>query len=185
MEVLQPQLIHNPSPVIVKAAEAKRHIKRLKLADGRTIDVHRYACVGKGELISMPTTAELYVHPNTTKLPVLPCFTKSTELQIVPRKWLQIHVTEITSEEHYEAYEALSQYHYRSQDGFGRRAILLLTCKSLDFPTVLGFVEITTPLMNVKNRSDLFDAPFSSENPQVNWERWDVQSKRRYINTIA
>ena len=96
-------------------------------------------------------------------VPVIPHYTSTVGFDVVPGKKIFLEIHEITSDCQFEAYEALSQYHYLNQNSFGKRAILLLTCRDLDFPQVLGFIEITTAFLNLKNRSDLFDAPFEAE----------------------
>ena len=53
------------------------------------------------------------------------------------------------------------------------------------FPRELGFMEITTPFLHLKNRTILFDSPFCDPNRGISWARWDVETRNRLTNVVA
>lgn len=170
----------------VASISSKGLIKRLKLSDGRRLEVHRFACVGEGDTVIARGDGALSVKTEDGDVTILPHYKSVVEFDAAQGRKLLLETQEITLQAHFEAYESLSQYHYRNQNSFGRRAILLLVCRDLDFPRALGFVEITTAFINLKNRSILFDAPFESEPGRcVKWSRWDKETRLECINTIA
>jgi len=173
-------------PLTVKSVSSKGPIKRLKLTDGSQVQVHRFACVGEKDTVIISGEDCLSVKTEDGDVKILPRYQSNVSFDVAPGKRIFLETHEISTQAQYDAYDALSQYHYRNQNSFGRRAILLLTSRDLDFPQALGFIEITTAFVNLRNRSELFNAHFEAEPGRpVEWSNWDKATRDKYINIIA
>ena len=170
----------------VTNVSSKSLTKRLRLSNGTTLSVHRFACVGQGDEILVTAKGIVCVKTYNGYISITPPYSEVVAFEPVEGRHLILECREIVSLPDYDAYEALSQFHYRNQNSFGRRAILVLKCRNPDFPSALGFVEITTAFLSSKNRSALFDAPFESDvGRHVKWERWNKRTRREYTNSVA
>lgn len=170
--------------VSVSGVSSNRYQKFLHLEDGSKLVLHRFACAGTGDHIRR-TGEAVWVNTLQGEVQVSPAFDTTIHKDLVPGCPISLRVRELTAPEDLEAHEALAQFHYRNVQGFGRRSILLLTCQDPLFPRELGFVEITTPFLNLKNRSVLFDAPFCEPGSSVSWTSWDLATRNRLINVVA
>jgi ABC-type transport system involved in cytochrome c biogenesis ATPase subunit len=159
--------------------------KRLKLEDGRRLVLQRFACAGVGDLVRVDAGGRVSVWTTDGELPVSPAFSRNVDMDVAPGLRLPTAVHEISTQEHMAAYAALSQFHYRSDQSFGRRSILLLTSLDQRFPRALGFIEVTTSFLHLTNRSSLFDAPFAEPGRAVHWDRWDLQTRNNLTNVVA
>ena len=176
----------SPQTYSVTGVSSKGVTKRLRLSNGSTINTHRFACVGEGDEILITSGGRVSVKTQNGYIGITPPYSEKIEFEPAEGIRLILECREIASQPDYDAYQALSQFHYRNQNSFGRRAILILTCRNPDFPSTLGFVEITTAFLSSKNRSDLFNAPFESDvGRHVKWDTWDEQTRRMYVNTVA
>ena len=171
--------------VFVKSVSSRDVVKSLNLQDGRTLHVHRFACVGVGDAIKAQSPEAAYVKTIDGEIQVTPSFREITQLEIGTDLRLPLGIHEITDIGELSSYEALSQFHYRSEQSFGRRSILLMTSLDSRFPKELGFIEITTPFLHLKNRTTLFDSPFHDPNRRVSWKKWDVETRNRLTNIVA
>ena len=171
---------------LVASVSSKGLTKRLRLSNGDSLGVHRFACVGEGDKIFGTSGGGISVKTNDGDITVLPHYSSAIEFEPAEGKHLILECQEIACQPDYDAYQALSQFHYRNQNSFGRRVILILTCRDQDFPRALGFIEITTAFLSSKNRSALFDAPFESDvGRHARWQKWDKKTRLEYINTVA
>lgn len=159
--------------------------KRLRLASGSTVPVHPLACVGKGDLVQRDAGGAVSVSVGDVSLPVTPEFRLEIRHQVTPSLVLPLTARELTTRSDFDAYHALSQFHYRTDRSFGRRAILLLQCHESSFPASVGFIEVTSPFMNLRNRNLLLDSHFVEPGEGVSWVRWDLDTRNRYVNAIA
>jgi len=188
-EFLLPAIDYIPSTdglLTVKNVSSKGPIKRLTLSNGSRLQVHRFACIGENDTVIVGGENDLSVRTEDGDVTILPRYQTNTSFEVAPGKRIFLETHEISSQAEYDAYDALSQYHYRSQNSFGKRVILLLTCRDLDFPKALGFIEITTAFINLKNRSELFDSPFEAEPGRpVKWSKWDKDTRVKYIHIIG
>ena len=73
---------------------------------------------------------------------------------------LELVFKEITEAEEFEAYGALTRFHYRGHQLFGRTARLVVRSFHPIYPKVIGYIELTTPFYMNKARATLLDAPF-------------------------
>ena len=171
--------------VPVKSVSSDGLEKRLTLEDGRRVLVHRFACVGTGDHVKQAADGSVWVRTETDRIPVAPPFQFTDSMSVAPGVRVQVGTRELTAQHEFDAYRALSQFHYRNDEGFGRRAILLMTTSDPRFPTELGFIEVTSAFLHLKNRSELLDAPFSEPRMKVQWSTWDMKTRRRLTNIIA
>lgn len=170
----------------VKSVSSKGPIKWLKLSDGSRFEVHRFACVGENDSVIIKGDDDLSVRTEDGDVTIRPIYQSNTSFEVAPSKRIFLETHEISTQAQYDAYDALSEFHYRNQNSFGRRAILLLTCRDISFPQTLGFIEITTAFINLKNRSELLDAPFEAEPGRpVKWVKWDKDTREKYIHIIG
>jgi ABC-type transport system involved in cytochrome c biogenesis ATPase subunit/GNAT superfamily N-acetyltransferase len=184
---VQAQLVLPSAPRVVRVTDVNSTgpLKKLSLANKTCLAVHRFAAVGKRDEVSVSGDGRVWASTDDGEVLVVPPFTLEAKIEVVQRKTLSVLIHEITDQSHLDAYEALAQYHYRSSAAFGRRSILLMSSRTLRFPRCLGFIEITTPFMHAKNRSRLFNAPFSEPGRTIAWDAWDQSVKARFINCVA
>ncbi len=159
--------------------------KRLRLATDGVVDVHAFAVVGEGDLVRKDAGGSVSVKAGDVTLPVVPEFRLDIRHPVSPMTTLPLTAHELVSEADFEAYRALSQFHYRTERSFGRRAVLLLESRDPSFPKSVAFVEVTSPFLHLRNRNLLLDAPFTEPGEGVSWDRWDLPTRNRYVNAIA
>jgi ABC-type transport system involved in cytochrome c biogenesis ATPase subunit/GNAT superfamily N-acetyltransferase len=169
----------------VADALLRAHTKRLRLEDGSQLFVHAFACVGKGDVVRADLSGEVWVRAGKVSVPVLPCYREEFRHAVAAGMTLTLVATELSSDEDFAAYHALSQFHYRTEKSFGRRSVLLLQTTDGRFPKNIGFVEITTPFLHLRNRNVVFDAPFAEPGQGVSWTAWDLPTRSKYVNAIA
>src|SRR5688572_10514258 len=100
--------------------------KRLRLVGGGTITLHPFACVGKGDVVRQTASGEVWVRTGDQSVPAVPAFREEYRLDVAVGESLTLVARELTTTEDMDLYDALSQFHYRNEKGFGRRSILLL-----------------------------------------------------------
>lgn len=166
----------------VASINRKGHYKRLRLEPGpRYLDVALSACVTKGDRI-FQSNADVQVACEHGTVTILPSYTAIEKMRLGDLE-IDLVVKEITQQEEYSAYQSLSDFHYRGHSLFGRTSRLILRSFYPLFPTVLGYIEVTSPLYMNKARSTIVDAPFRQNG--IGWSQWDKNTKRKYINIFA
>lgn len=138
----------------------------------------RSACVSKGDEVALGADGAHVVCENGS-IRILPTYT-AVEKVSVGSLSLELVVKEITEADEFEAYEALTRFHYRGHSLFGRTARLVVRNFHPIYPKVIGYIELTTPFYMNKARGTLLDAPFKANG--VAWDRWDTEVQRRYIH---
>ena len=169
----------------VKKVGARGELKTLQLEDGRIVRTHRFACAGEGDSIIVRPDGEIKVLVEEHEISIDPPYSTQTDAPISRHTSIRATISEITDIVKLDAYSALSQYHYKSNEGFGRKAVLVLSSESEDWPSILGFVEIATPFMHLKCRNEAFDAPFSDPASGVSWQAWDQSTRAENLHRIA
>jgi ABC-type ATPase with predicted acetyltransferase domain len=111
-----------------------------------------------------------------------------------------VKLTEIVSEEDYQNYQFLEQFHYRSSgllnvdddgestpsaDLGGRRAVLLCYLRIGMNWQAVGYIELQMPLMMVKPRHVLFATPFHHPKRPIAWQAWNTDALKKYVNTTV
>ncbi len=147
--------------------------------------MHRFACAGVGDSVRPEGDGRIAVKTRDGSIPTTPAFVKSTIVNLAAGVQLSFSIAEITTQEQLTAYELLSAFHYRSHEGYGRRAILVMSTTDERFPAFLGFVELATPFLHMKNRSAVLNAPFSDPNQGLSWSKWDLPTRNALTNTVV
>ena len=194
----------------VLTANPKGHHKTVTVRprDGATVSItlHRFALVGKGDQIRLAASGSNKVSVLANEItepdiPVTPCFT-STDYIHLGRENIDVHIREITSAADLRALEFLEQFHYKTNSTLGdttsslksrpttpsvggRRAILYAAIKLREHWIPAGYIDLQMPLMMCKPRHQLFDHPFRHSERSINWERWDSDAMKNYLNAIV
>lgn len=163
---------------MVEKVAWRKHLKEIFLEDGLRIKLPRSACVSDGDSIVLDEDGA-QVSCENGAIRILPTYA-AVEKVSVGSLDLELVVKEITESEEFEAYEALTQFHYRGRSLFGRTARLVVRSFHPIYPRVIGYIELTTPFYMNKARGTLLDAPFEANG--VSWDRWDTEVQRRYIH---
>lgn len=160
----------------------KGHIKRLTLQpDGQQLVVPLSACVSQGDRVRVGHGSAWVLCQNGAAQ-LLPPYVARETLHLGGSR-LQILIKEITDPEEYEAYKALTNFHYRGHVLFGRTARLIARTFHPTYPKVIGYIELAMPFYMNKARAALFNAPFHTKH--IAWEAWDIPTTRRYIHLIV
>ncbi|MDK3157331.1 GNAT family N-acetyltransferase [Kamptonema cortianum] len=167
---------------IVDSINWKGHYKRLRLEPGtRYLDVPLSACVTEGDQI-FRSKAAVEVICKHGSVNILPSYTAIEKLYLGDLE-IDVAIKEITQSEEYNAYQSLSDFHYRGNSLFGRTSRLIIRSFYPLFPKVLGYIELTSPLYMNKARATIVDAPFRHNG--IGWSQWDKEAKRKYINVFV
>lgn len=159
--------------------------KRLRVSGTSAVTVHAFACVGKGDMVRCDASGDVWVRAGDASLHVTPGFRLELRQDIAPGLTLTVLGGELVHPDEFAAYHALSQFHYRTEKSFGRRAVLLLQTSDPGFPKYVGFIEVTTPFLQMRNRSRIFDAPFAEPGESMSWTKWDLETRNRFTNVVA
>lgn len=194
----------------VLTANPKRSFKNLTVRGGDeasvTLRVHRFAIVGKGDLIRFGETGGNKVFvvskgDNEPDIPLKPLYSTDDTLSIGKNKFA-LRIKEVNSETDIRAIEFLEQFHYKTNNALtekspdekqksaiasagGRRAVLYAAIKMGEHWLPAGYIDLHMPLMMCKPRHELFKYPFMHPERAIAWKRWDQDSMRKYLNTIV
>ncbi|WP_404786908.1 GNAT family N-acetyltransferase [Altericista sp. CCNU0014] len=167
---------------IVQMIAPRKHLKEVRFADDdTTLLVPRSACITKGDQVELTESAAWVICKNG-KAQIFPVYEVLELLQLGGLE-LQFVVKEITEPEELSAYQALTEFHYRSRTLFGRTATLVIRNFHPIYPKIIGYIEISTSFYMNTARKSILDAPFQAEN--ISWEAWDKETSRHYIHVIA
>ncbi len=183
-EKRKPMAPRRKSTLTVKRLAVDGHQRRLGLSNDENVWVHRFACVGKNDRIKFEGSGDkraIVVLCTNGEVRLNPAFSYTTSLKGLK---IRLQVKEVENQEELDAFERLSSYHYRNNISFGRRAILIARIPSTHGYKIVGYIEITNSFAGHFSRNKLLDAPFSDGNG-ISWESWNVEAKKKYLNTIA
>lgn len=167
---------------IVQTIVPRKHLKEVRFADDETtLLLPRSACIGKGNQVELSENAAWVICKNG-KAQIFPVY-ESLELLQVGGLELQFVIKEITEPEELSAYQALTEFHYRSRTLFGRTATLVVRNFHPIYPKIIGYIEIATSFYMNTARKAILDAPFQAEN--ISWKMWDKETGRQYIHVIV
>jgi ABC-type transport system involved in cytochrome c biogenesis ATPase subunit/GNAT superfamily N-acetyltransferase len=184
MHAMDPAFPSDIAWLTVLRQRPREHRKELVTARGG-IEVNRFAAAGVGDEVRADALGRVWVRTRDGSVPVLPVYREAGRLPLSPGLILPYTMQEVDSAELLSVYRELTQYHYRSDEAFGRRAVLVLTTPDPSFPEALGFVELTTPFLHLRNRSQLFAAPFSEPALGIAWKNWDLSTRNRLTNAVV
>lgn len=166
----------------VQTISPRKHLKEVRFADDETaLLLPRSACIAKGDQVEL-TESTAWVVCRNGKAQIFPVY-EALELLQVGGLELQFVVKEITEPEELSAYQALTEFHYRSRTLFGRTATLVVRNFHPIYPKIIGYIEISTSFYMNTARKAILDAPFQAEN--ISWEAWDKETGRQYIHVIV
>lgn len=160
---------------------------KITLESGETRTLHRFALVGlKDRVRPGPASTLLASVPNVSddSIVVSPAWQRAQTVGVCGRK-LNIITKEIETPEELAGYEALTQHHYRTGISVGRRAIIIAKIATQDLPSVVGFVEVSSCFLVCVPRKKILDIPFEDSERGIKWERWDIETAKRYTNSTA
>lgn len=167
----------------VKSVVFKRLHKTVRLEDGRTVDVARFACITKGDPIissGQRGNERISISCSNGEAQVSPVYQCRDYIRLGGKK-IRVEVKEITEEFELEGYLRLASFHYRNDRLCGRRVPLVIVT---DVGEVLGYIELTSALFMNRARQQVLDARFL-DGDGVGWERWDMSAARRYTNLMV
>lgn len=172
------------SPYMVKSVTWRGHLKRI-IAKYRRAEISllvpRSACVSEDDRILVKGN-NAWVECENGRARFLPSYVAYEERRIGDLN-LGFLIKEITEEEEFESYEALTQYHYRGKVLHGRTARLIVRNYHPLYPKVVGYVELATPFYMNKVRGNILDAPFALNG--IQWDCWDMETMKHYIHLIV
>lgn len=158
--------------------------RTLVLTDGFELEVHRACCVGVGdELRVTRRSGRLRVDAlcrNGTAA-VLPAFRSTHPL---PALGGRVVIREAKDAADMDGYERLASYHYRANQSFGRKAVLVAYLEREGRESLVGYLELSNTFAGHKSRNDLLDAEFEDASG-IGWKRWDMNARGVYLNAIA
>jgi ABC-type transport system involved in cytochrome c biogenesis ATPase subunit/GNAT superfamily N-acetyltransferase len=191
----------------VLSSDAKGHARRLTIegTDKRLVQLrlHRYALVGRGDKITVDPR-----HPSKIAVPscedpsdvirVTPAFVLQSELRLGAAVY-PLRFSEIASEQDLRDYSYLEQFHYKTSpllrsdteperaptDTGGRKAVIIAHIKNGPQWECVGYIELQMPLLMVKPRHALFDAPFRHPTRPIAWDQWDQTALSNFVNCIV
>lgn len=168
--------------LVVRRVIWREHLKELFFTrTTRSLLVPRSACVSDGDRVVLERTTG-WVKCNNGLAQIRPSYV-ARETIAVGNLDLELVVKEITEPEEFEAYQALTQYHYRGHLLFGRTARLILRNFHPVYPKVVGYIELTSPFYMNKARAAVLDSEFAVNGQS--WKRWDMPTMQRYIHLIV
>ena len=156
---------------------------RLRLENGESIDVHRYATVGRKDTVVTNGSTTWIALNSTSLVPLTPgwCFNDSIETD----KTIDITIKEIETSADLRGYQRLARLHYRGGGGAGRRAPLVAIAHEWEVPRVVGFVEIASTFIVNAARANLLNGQFLDEERGVAWTEWSSSVAKKWSSTIA
>jgi ABC-type lipoprotein export system ATPase subunit/GNAT superfamily N-acetyltransferase len=158
--------------------------KQVTLDNERCLSLPRFAIVGKGDVLQEDGRG-LYIDVRNGRARVFPSYARPTRIQIGTRIY-HAQVKEIDRDDELEAYYRLGDLHYRSERGFGRKAVLIVRASHPELPKILGYVEVTTGFLMNKPRTRVLNAPF--RDGAVRWSEWhsaEMQSLTSLVCRIS
>jgi ABC-type lipoprotein export system ATPase subunit/GNAT superfamily N-acetyltransferase len=158
--------------------------KQVTLDSGQSLSMPRFAIVGKGDVLQGDGWG-MYVDVRNGRTRVLPAYARPIEIRIATRTY-PAQVKEIDQDDELEAYYRLGELHYRSERGFGRKAILIVRAAHPELPKVLGYVEVTTGFLMNKPRTRVLNTAF--RDGPVCWSEWhsaEMQSLTSLVCRIS
>jgi len=159
--------------------------KELKLPNGNHLELHRFACVGPGDMVLFPRNkhGNMYVQCKNGFAALKPIYRASDYFEIGDDP-LRVVFKEIKTNEELEGYKRLSDFHYRGAVLHGRRVPIIATVRHPLLPNVIGYVELATSFLMNKPRSRLLSGHFTDNNG-IAWKKWDLHAMRTKTNLIV
>lgn len=149
--------------------------------------VPRSACVTEGDIVysyslldgnSSPERDHLFIKCKNGIAQITPIYASEAVLQAGDFS-LPLTIKEISQQDEFDGYTALSQYHYRDKMLFGRHASLVaVTCHPL-LPRVVGYIDLATAFSVNTPRRNILDEPTNLNG--IAWDSWTKHVVRERI----
>lgn len=167
--------------------------KRIRLKDRNQtgfngiIQIPRSACVTKGDIVYSPQPLDtnfsmeqdhLFVQCRNGVTQLTPIYSTVATLQIGDLS-LPLTIKEISEQDEFDGYVALTQYHYRDKILFGRHAPLVAVVSHPMLPKVVGYIDLATAFFVNTPRRNILDEPTRVNG--VTWESWTKDVIRERI----
>ena len=165
----------------IKKFTSKNKYKELILSDANSFNLTYSSCVDKQNKV-FKKHADLFITCKNGDVQIFPTYCQKDEIAIGGLS-IELLVKEITDESELSSYQSLANFHYKEKALFGRTSILVAVNRTPYLPKVIGYIELATPFYVNKPRSEILNAPFHHNG--INWESWDKETTRKYINTIV
>lgn len=159
------------------------HLKQIHIENGHTLLLPRSACVTEGNVVRIDEGGSAWLVAAEGGLVQLAPSYWAEDFVRVGNLRLNFVVKEITEADEYNAYRSLTRFHYRDESLFGRTARLIVRNFHPLYPSVIGYIELTSPFYMNKARSRFLDAPFDFGG--VSWDTWDLQAQKHHIHRIV
>ena len=152
-----------------------------------TLRVPRSACVTEGDHVcsyypldesSSMEQDSLFMECENGITQISPIYSFDTVLQVGDFS-IPLTIKEISQQDEFDGYIALTQYHYREKILFGRHAPLVaVTCHPM-LPTVVGYIDLATAFFVNTPRRNILDEPTRLNG--VTWDSWTKDVIRERI----
>jgi ABC-type ATPase with predicted acetyltransferase domain len=189
---------------IVKSVNNRNNTKFIILnSNGKQVrlQLHRYSVVGEEDKVLLCTefTDQVYIKAiDGNRITVRPHFEYRSALKLGNLN-LELKITELITSADFQQYNLLEKYHYKSISNIseesddtdngsgtgGRKSVLLLYLQLPSRWEAVGYIELQMPLMMCKPRHALFKNPYNNPEKQIQWEKWDQEAIRKYVNQIV
>ena len=111
--------------LIVKSIISRGHLKEVKFIESKIeLILPRSACVAKNDQVKLGESSASVICKNGLAH-LFPSYAKLETLQVGGLE-LQFLIKEVTELEEFDAYQALTEQHYRSRTPYGRKATLIV-----------------------------------------------------------
>ena len=150
--------------------------------ENKKLIIPRSACVSKDDTLGISDEKAWVCCRNGGRAYILPSYIASEKVKLGNLE-LDFLIKEITEEEEFGAYQALTQFHYRGHSLHGRIARLVIRNFHPVYPKIVGYIELATPFYMNKPRAKLLNSSF--EAGEISWQAWDMPTMRQYIHTIV
>jgi len=153
--------------------------------------VPRSACVTEGDIVyshapldktSSMEQDHLFVKCENGFIQLTPIYSSETVLEIGEFS-LPVTIKEISRQDEFDGYAALTQYHYRDKILFGRHAPLVaITCHPM-LPRVVGYINLATAFFVNTPRRNILDEPTRLNG--VAWTSWTKDTIKERIPLLV
>jgi len=157
---------------------------QLTCTDGVKVTLRRNAPVGKGDILISEGDGYAVELPNSRgSVSLAPPWSRNICLRSVND--LPVIIKEIETEEEFEGYKRLTEFHYRGSGGAGRRVPLVAVANTWELPSIVGFIELSSSFLVNTARNKVLDAPFSDSFSGVGWTKWESKTVKKFGNSIV
>ncbi|RMD95237.1 MAG: GNAT family N-acetyltransferase [Calditrichaeota bacterium] len=149
--------------------------------------VPRSACVTEGDIVYSYSPLDknssleqdyLFIECKNGIAQITPIYSSETVLQ-AGDLYIPVTIKEISRQDEFDGYTALTQYHYRDKILFGRHAPLVaVTCHPM-LPRVVGYIDLATAFFVNTPRRNILDEPTHLNG--VSWDSWTKDVIRERI----